>query len=157
MRPCRAPGRLQFTAEGGDATTSGVLRSGSILPTDRLRSIDEVAAELGVSPAHVSPRGRDVAKIDPAAIGASARRGKLVLVSAITPTPAGEGKTTVSVGLAVEALNLGRKQSKTANAATLSALTEFAEVQREYAQILAVACTLRGASWTSRRRDATVS
>lgn len=80
-----------------------------MLPTDGLRSIDEVAAELGVDPAHVSPRGRDVAKIDPAAIGASARRGKLVLVSAITPTPAGEGKTTVSVGLAMGLRRIGRR------------------------------------------------
>src|SRR5690606_10525651 len=72
-----------------------------------LRSIEELAAELGLPPEHVTPYGRDVAKIDPAAIGA--RAGKLVLVSAITPTPAGEGKTTISVGLGMGLHRLGRR------------------------------------------------
>ncbi len=72
-----------------------------------LQPIETVAADLGVAPEHLSPRGRDAAKIDPAAIGPA--RGKLVLVSAITPTPAGEGKTTVSVGLAMGLSRLGRR------------------------------------------------
>lgn len=80
-----------------------------MLPHEGLRPIEEVAAELGVDPEHVSPRGRDVAKIDPAAIARGPERGKLVLVSAITPTPAGEGKTTISVGLAMGLRRIGRR------------------------------------------------
>ena len=61
----------------------------------------EVAAGLGINPEHVEPYGRDKAKIHLDALSASKRApGRLILVSAITPTPAGEGKTTVSIGLA---------------------------------------------------------
>lgn len=80
-----------------------------LFPHDGLRPIDEVAAELGIDPQHVSPRGRDMAKIDPAAIAAGPGDGKLVLMSAITPTPAGEGKTTMSVGLAMGLRRIGRR------------------------------------------------
>ncbi|MDX2035705.1 MAG: formate--tetrahydrofolate ligase [Isosphaeraceae bacterium] len=61
----------------------------------------DLAADLGIAPEHVEPYGRDKAKVRLDAIAASKRPpGKLILVSAITPTPAGEGKTTVSIGLA---------------------------------------------------------
>jgi formate--tetrahydrofolate ligase len=63
-----------------------------------VRRYQDLAAELGIPESALSPRGHDVAKVDPALADAPPR-GKLVLVSAITPTPAGEGKTTVSVGL----------------------------------------------------------
>ena len=79
------------------------------LPHAGLRPIEEVAAELGVAPLHVSPRGRDMAKLDPAAIDAGPGTGKLVLMSAITPTPAGEGKTTMSVGLAMGLRRIGKR------------------------------------------------
>ena len=73
--------------------------------TTRLRAIENVAAEIGLDPEAVLPLGRHKAKIEldwagaepAAAVGPGA--GRLVLVSAITPTKAGEGKTTVSVGL----------------------------------------------------------
>ncbi len=74
---------------------------------DGVRAIHEVAADLGIGQPWISPRGRDVAKIDPAAIENSPHRGKLVAVSAITPTPAGEGKTTVSIGLAMGLRRIG--------------------------------------------------
>ena len=60
----------------------------------------EVAKSLGVDPAHVELYGNWKAKIALQSFAGRPRRGKLVLVSAITPTPAGEGKTTTSVGLA---------------------------------------------------------
>jgi formate--tetrahydrofolate ligase len=67
-----------------------------------LRPLHDVAADLDIAPDHVLPWGRDRAKIDLAALhGAPKGRGRLVLVSAINPTPAGEGKTTMSVGLAM--------------------------------------------------------
>jgi formate--tetrahydrofolate ligase len=65
------------------------------------RPIAALAEELGIAPEFVVPFGRDKAKIRLEALGGSGRPpGRLVLVSAITPTPAGEGKTTVSIGLA---------------------------------------------------------
>ena len=68
--------------------------------------IAEVAARLGLSGADILPYGHDKAKITHEAIAALSGRqpGKLVLVTAINPTPAGEGKTTTTVGLG-DALN----------------------------------------------------
>jgi formate--tetrahydrofolate ligase len=85
------------------------------MPTDieisravKLRPIADVAANLGLPADAIEPYGRHKAKIDIAALPA-ATPGKLILVTAINPTPAGEGKTTTSVGLA-DALNrTGRK------------------------------------------------
>ena len=67
------------------------------------RPIGEIAEALGVESQDLLPYGRDIAKVDLAALSrprAVAGTPKLVLVSAITPTPAGEGKTTTSIGLA---------------------------------------------------------
>ena len=72
-----------------------------------LRPIVELAADrLGVDARHLEPYGRDKAKLSFDCIdGLGERpRGRLVLVTAITPTPAGEGKTTTTVGLG-DALN----------------------------------------------------
>lgn len=70
-----------------------------------LRPIEEVAEALGVGSEHTLPFGRHAAKIELAAIGEP--RGKLVVVSAITPTPAGEGKTTTSIALAMGLRRIG--------------------------------------------------
>jgi formate--tetrahydrofolate ligase len=64
------------------------------------RSIHEVAADLGVAAENLLPFGEGKAKIRPRARENGRSPGKLVLVSAITPTSAGEGKTTTSIGLA---------------------------------------------------------
>ena len=72
------------------------------------RSIEEIAASAGIPADALSPYGRLIAKVDPAQIP-SAPDAKLILVTAINPTPAGEGKTTVSVGLADGMTKLGRK------------------------------------------------
>ena len=75
----------------------------------KMRPITEIAAQLGLSDEHVIPYGRYKAKIDHRLIHDAKKQGKLILVTAISPTPAGEGKTTTSVGLA-DALNrLGKK------------------------------------------------
>lgn len=74
-----------------------------------LRPIADVAASAGISATAIEPYGRAKAKIDITALPAPAKQGKLILVTAINPTPAGEGKTTTSIGLA-DALNLtGRR------------------------------------------------
>ena len=75
-----------------------------------LRPIADVAHDLGISPDHLEPYGRDKAKIRLDALKATERSpGKLVLVSAITPTPAGEGKTTTSIGLAQGLRKIGKE------------------------------------------------
>jgi formate--tetrahydrofolate ligase len=64
-----------------------------------VKPIIEVARSLGIDPAELEPYGHYKAKLSLAAFKDRPRRGKLVLVSAITPTPAGEGKTTTTVGI----------------------------------------------------------
>ncbi|TPG53955.1 formate--tetrahydrofolate ligase [Sphingomonas glacialis] len=74
-----------------------------------LQPIGAIAAAAGIPPQAVEPYGHHKAKIDLAALPAPVAQGKLILVTAINPTPAGEGKSTTSVGLA-DALNrTGRK------------------------------------------------
>src|SRR5689334_19816273 len=65
-----------------------------------MKPITEVAQALGLDPAHLESYGAYKAKVAPRALQGRAPRGRLILVSAITPTPAGEGKTTTSIGLA---------------------------------------------------------
>ncbi|MCR4955889.1 MAG: formate--tetrahydrofolate ligase [Lachnospiraceae bacterium] len=64
--------------------------------------IDELAAKAGVEEKYVEPYGRNKGKVDYALLKdkEGEKDGKLILVTAINPTPAGEGKTTVAVGLA---------------------------------------------------------
>lgn len=68
----------------------------------------ELAEKIGINERFVEPYGRDKAKISLAALENPPKRGKLVLVSAITPTPAGEGKTTTSIGLAQGFRKIGK-------------------------------------------------
>ena len=75
----------------------------------KLQPITAIAAKLGVAEEALEPYGRVKAKLNIHALKDMPRKSKLVLVTAISPTPAGEGKTTTSVGLA-DALNkLGKK------------------------------------------------
>jgi formate--tetrahydrofolate ligase len=73
------------------------------------RPIHEVTDELGIAAADVIPYGRTKAKIGLRALSQPSRgKGRLVLVTAINPTPAGEGKTTTSIGLAMGMRRLGK-------------------------------------------------
>jgi formate--tetrahydrofolate ligase len=73
------------------------------------RPILEVAAALDLTPAQVIPYGFDKAKITLDALDSGRPAGRLVLVSAITPTDAGEGKTTTSIGLGQGLARLGQR------------------------------------------------
>ena len=76
-----------------------------------MNAISDVAARLGVCEEDRVPYGHDVAKLELRALERPRGRdepARLVLVSAITPTPAGEGKTTTSIGLADAFARLGR-------------------------------------------------
>lgn len=70
--------------------------------------IFDLAESVGLDEKFVEPYGRDMAKISLEALKNPPKRGKLILVSAITPTPAGEGKTTTSIGLAQGLKKLGK-------------------------------------------------
>jgi formate--tetrahydrofolate ligase len=73
------------------------------------RPILDVASDLGIDRKNVVPYGDDKAKIRLAARETDRPPGKLILVSAITPTGAGEGKTTTSIGLAQGLARIGEK------------------------------------------------
>lgn len=77
----------------------------------RLRPIADIADALGIPPEHIIPYGRDKAKIDLEFLASIEGRpqGRLILVTAVTPTPAGEGKTTTTVGLGDGLARLGRR------------------------------------------------
>ncbi len=80
------------------------------------RPIVGVAEELGIAPSELEPYGRTKAKVSLGAIERLERanpRGKYVLVTAITPTPLGEGKSTVTIGLAQGLNRLGHRAAAT--------------------------------------------
>ncbi len=74
------------------------------------QNIREIAAAAGIEEKYLEPYGRYMAKVDYALLRDMANKpdGKLVLVTAITPTPAGEGKTTTTVGLADGLRKIGK-------------------------------------------------
>ena len=75
-----------------------------------LRRIDDIAKELGIDENHIEPYGRYIAKVSLDAIDEERmKRHNLILVTAISPTKAGIGKTTVSVGLALGLNKIGKK------------------------------------------------
>ena len=77
----------------------------------KMKDITEIAQNLGILPSELEPYGHYKAKINDSVFDRlhEKKDGKLVLVTAVNPTPAGEGKTTVSIGLG-EAMNkIGKK------------------------------------------------
>ena len=78
-----------------------------------LKNISEIAEAAGIDEAYVEPYGRHKAKVslDLLREKAAAPDGKLILVTAITPTPAGEGKTTTSIGLTDALRRCGKTRS----------------------------------------------
>lgn len=103
-----------------------------IVPTDitiaqnaTIQPIGDIASKLGLNAEQIEPYGHYKAKIDPEAVfatSAKGKRSKLILVTAINPTPAGEGKTTVTIGLA-DALNRLHQQQNSGER-TIVALRE---------------------------------
>jgi len=75
------------------------------------KPIQEIGAKLGIDSEHLLPYGHDKAKVSAEFIAAQADKpnGKLILVTAINPTPAGEGKTTTTVGLGDGLNAIGKK------------------------------------------------
>ena len=74
-----------------------------------MKPITEIAASAGIDETYLELYGRYKAKVDNRLLKESSRPdGKLILVTAINPTPAGEGKTTVTVGLADALRRIGK-------------------------------------------------
>jgi formate--tetrahydrofolate ligase len=81
----------------------------AIAQAAKMRPIQDVAAELGLGPDDILPYGRYKAKISAEAVARGKPTGRLVLVTGINPTPAGEGKSTVTVGVSQALRRLGKK------------------------------------------------
>ena len=75
------------------------------------RPISDVAAEVGIGPELLEPYGQGVAKIRLEALDAlpADRTARYVVVSAVTPTPLGEGKTVTAIGLGDGLRRIGRR------------------------------------------------
>ena len=78
-----------------------------------MKPITEIAQTLGLDGDNLIPYGKFKAKIPLSAISEGTNKGKLIVVTGITPTPAGEGKTTTTVGLAQGMGRLGKSVSAT--------------------------------------------
>ena len=75
-----------------------------------MKHITEIAKTAGIDEKYIEQYGRYKAKIDLSVLSDSTKKnGKLILVTAITPTPAGEGKTTTTIGLADGLRRIGKK------------------------------------------------
>jgi formate--tetrahydrofolate ligase len=87
----------------------------------RLKPLEDIANEMGLGSHLLEPYGRDVMKIslDALAETAARPRGRYVVVSAITPTPLGEGKTTTTVGLGQGLGHLGKRAVVTIRQASM--------------------------------------
>ncbi len=75
----------------------------------KMKPITEIAEKAGVDSKYLEPYGWYKAKIDLSYLRDCEKQGKLILVTAITPTPAGEGKTTTTIGLADAMNKIGKK------------------------------------------------
>ena len=86
-----------------------IARSATLWP------IEDVGARMGIDADHIEPYGRGIGKVDLTATSALRHRprARYVVVSAITPTPLGEGKTTTSIGLAQGFHHIGRSATVT--------------------------------------------
>jgi len=84
-----------------------------IAQSSTLSAISTIAEKINLQPEDLFPFGHHIAKLTPACLRNLQKKsnGKLILVTAISPTPAGEGKTTTTIGLA-DALNLALKETQ---------------------------------------------
>ena len=74
-----------------------------------MRKIDDIAIDMGLDPGKLEPYGLDKAKVPLDAFPNGDDKAKLIVITAITPTPAGEGKSTTAVGLVQGLAKIGKK------------------------------------------------
>jgi formate--tetrahydrofolate ligase len=101
-------GKAQIVAKGPDMTVKTDIE---IARAARKQPIQAIGERLGIPTEHLLPYGHDKAKVAQEFINSLEARpdGKLILVTAINPTPAGEGKTTTTVGLGDGLNRIGKK------------------------------------------------
>jgi len=75
----------------------------------KMQPITDIAKRAGIPEDYLEQYGKYKAKIDLSLMNKAEKNGKLILVTAITPTPAGEGKTTTTIGLADGMSKIGEK------------------------------------------------
>ena len=75
----------------------------------QMKHVKEIARTAGIDEDYLEQYGNYKAKIDTKLLQKEGKEGKLILVTAITPTPAGEGKTTTTIGLADGLRRIGKK------------------------------------------------
>ena len=75
----------------------------------KMQNVTDIAKNAGISEKYLEPYGKYKAKVDLSYLADTKKQGKLILVTAITPTPAGEGKTTTTIGLADGLKKIGKK------------------------------------------------
>jgi formate--tetrahydrofolate ligase len=107
----RLPPRLAKTSKNGSAVMAEVKSDIAIARAAKKKPILEIGARLGIPAEQMVPYGHDKAKISAEFIKSVQKNkdGKLILVTAINPTPAGEGKTTTTVGLGDGLNRIGKK------------------------------------------------
>lgn len=109
MRLTVAVGRIVFTREKGERNCMAYISDIEIAQACQMKPITEIASDAGVDEKYIEQYGKYKAKIDLSLLADRAgKEGKLVLVTAMTPTPAGEGKTTTTIGLADGLKRIGR-------------------------------------------------
>ena len=109
MRLTVAVGRIVFTREKGERNCMAYLSDIEIAQACQMKPITEIASAAGVDEKYIEQYGKYKAKIDLSLLAdREGKEGKLVLVTAMTPTPAGEGKTTTTIGLADGLKRIGR-------------------------------------------------
>src|SRR5271156_1619378 len=83
--------------------------------------MDDIAAQMGIAPEFLEPYGANVAKVSLDAVEALADRprARYVVVTAVTPTPLGEGKTTTTIGLGQALACIGRRATITIRQASM--------------------------------------
>jgi len=101
LPPARTPAKDQGAPPGHGDQTMSFKTDIEIAREATKRPIQEIGAKLGIGSDDLLPYGHDKAKLSQRFIDSVQDRpnGKLILVTAINPTPAGEGKTTTTVGL----------------------------------------------------------
>ena len=112
-----------------------------IAQAHEMKKIVDVAAKAGIDEKHLELYGNYKAKLDLTEIRKLPRKAKLILVTAISPTPAGEGKTTTSVGLGRRAATSSARTPWSACASPLSAPCSASRAA------LPAAATLRSSPW----------
>src|SRR3972149_3800526 len=100
------------TAEASAASEEVVSAAAARVATGRqMKQISEIAASIGLTSEDIDQSGQYIAKVTPAGLNKrfSQKRGKYIVITAITPTGSGEGKTTVAIGLGMAMRHIDRK------------------------------------------------